>query len=271
MSRESLYYSTSFCNNCGKPGHIFTACKKPILSMGIIAFKKDDDGIKYLSVCRKDSLGYIDFIRGKYSLYDKEYIQQLIDEMTIQEKEDILSKDFKYLWKNLWGTFATLQYRSEEKHAQEKFSQLKRGIKLNKKIDCNYNLKDLITNSKTRWETPEWGFPKGKRNYQETDFKCAIREFQEETGFSLSDLDVISNIVPYEEIFIGSNYKTYKHRYYIANFIGDINGGDFQKSEIGDMQWLSFKECIRIIRPYNIEKKKMLEKIHITLNNYKLI
>ena len=31
---------TTFCNNCGKIGHLFHQCKIPITSIGIIAFRK---------------------------------------------------------------------------------------------------------------------------------------------------------------------------------------------------------------------------------------
>ena len=63
-----------YCNNCGKQGHTFYSCKKPIISLGVIAFTITRSGeIKYLMICRKDSLGYVEFVRGKYPLYDKEY------------------------------------------------------------------------------------------------------------------------------------------------------------------------------------------------------
>ena len=29
-----------FCNNCGKQGHLFNQCKNPIISSGIVAFRK---------------------------------------------------------------------------------------------------------------------------------------------------------------------------------------------------------------------------------------
>ena len=32
--------SYQFCNNCGKNGHLYHCCKKPITSSGIIGFKK---------------------------------------------------------------------------------------------------------------------------------------------------------------------------------------------------------------------------------------
>jgi ADP-ribose pyrophosphatase YjhB (NUDIX family) len=239
--------------------------------MGIICFRNKGNKIEYLCICRKDSLGYIDFIRGKYSLYDKEYIQNLINEMTESEKKRLLTEDFATLWKSLWGSFASLQYRSEERQASDKFKQLKRGIIINKLMNNSYNLESLINDCSYSWDTPEWGFPKGKRNYQETDFKCAIREFYEETGYSNDDINILINVVPYEEIFIGSNLKTYKHKYYIAKFRGDETTGNFQKSEISDMKWFTFEECKSLFRPYNKEKISMLQKLNTTLSNYKLI
>ena len=44
-----------YCNNCGKQGHIYQNCKKPIISSGIIAFKKEFNTLKYLMISRKDS------------------------------------------------------------------------------------------------------------------------------------------------------------------------------------------------------------------------
>ena len=43
----------NFCNNCGKTGHVFHNCKKPITSIGTIVYKKDEKTgtIKYLLIC----------------------------------------------------------------------------------------------------------------------------------------------------------------------------------------------------------------------------
>ena len=83
MSSNKNHY---FCNNCGKSGHTFNQCKNPITSVGIICFTKHKGGFKFLLICRKDSLGYIEYLRGKYPLYNKGYIQNLINEMSIDEK-----------------------------------------------------------------------------------------------------------------------------------------------------------------------------------------
>ena len=119
-----------FCNNCGKQGHLFHRCKKPISSIGIITFRKSkryENKFEYLMICRKDSLGYVDFMRGKYPLYNQFYIQNIINEMTNDEKKNLLNNDFKTLWNNLWGNFVGCQYRGEEKTSQEKFQKIKNG------------------------------------------------------------------------------------------------------------------------------------------------
>ena len=93
----------NFCNNCGKQGHNFNQCKIPITSLGIIAFTKVDDKYKILTICRKDSLGYVDFLRGRYNIDDKKYLQNTINIMTNSEKEKLRKQDFSTLWNELWG------------------------------------------------------------------------------------------------------------------------------------------------------------------------
>ena len=40
MSSRITY---QFCNNCGKQGHLYNQCKNPIISSGIVAFRKNTD------------------------------------------------------------------------------------------------------------------------------------------------------------------------------------------------------------------------------------
>ena len=131
-----------FCNNCGKMGHVFHGCKKPITSSGIICINMNEKENKYLTICRKDTLGYVDFIRGKYPLYNKDYIQNIIDEMTMDEKQKLLTLSFNDLWTNLWGCFIRMQYQQEEKTSKQKFQQIKEGVYMFEKDF--YDLKSLI-------------------------------------------------------------------------------------------------------------------------------
>lgn len=268
-----------FCNNCGKQGHVFHSCKLPIISNGLIVYReRKPDPVshpekiskpgkyEYLMIKRKDTLGYVDFLRGRYSLYNKLYLLNIINEMTIQEKIKIRTTDFDSLWNDLWFGSSSSQYRNEGRISKEKFEKLNSGIIINKNI---VTLESLIKESKTRWVETEWGFPKGRRNYNEKDLTCAIREFEEETGYKNADFDIIYNILPYEEIFTGSNFKSYKHKYFICKLKDNIvNEIGYQKSEVSDMQWKSYEECLDSIRPYNVEKKDIIYKIDKVLNKF---
>ena len=276
----------NYCNNCGKSGHIYSNCSVPITSIGVIAFRnsseyekikeenkkgececKLENKYEYLMIQRTDSFGYVEFIRGKYSLYNCQYIKNIIDEMTVYEKNNILTKPFNELWSLLWGEYSGIQYRGEEQVSKNKFLQLKNGIEMSSGV--KYNLETLISSSTTKWETAEWGFPKGRRNHQEKDLDCGFREFEEETGYDKFSLKQIHNVIPYEEIFIGSNIKSYKNKYYLSYMSRDtIQKNEYQKSEVKNMKWLSYKECMDIIRPYNVEKKNIITSVNNTLNKF---
>ena len=279
--RQSFQKKNVFCNNCGKNGHLMHACKNPITSNGIIVFKDSDEGASYLMIRRKDTLGFVEFIRGKYPIYNKAYLQRLIDEMTLDEKRRLQTQTFSELWSNVWGDYLNAKYQNEETVSCERFNLLKDGVKIYRGngASCIVKLDELIENSSTRWTEPEWGFPKGRRNYQEKDIDCALREFSEETGYDASKLIVMQNIIPYEEIFMGSNVKTYKHKYYIAYFplsqtaatvAANHGPPKFQKTEVSKMAWFTFDECMRHIRPYNLEKINILRNLNDALKEYEI-
>ena len=265
--------SECYCNNCGKPGHNYSNCKTPITSIGAVCFRKKDGILEYLMICRKDTLGYIDFMRGKYSIYNKHYIMNMLKQMTQTEKANLRMGNFDTLWFNIWGKHSiSTQYKLEESASREKFNSLITGILVH---NVFYNLNQLIDESEQydKWMDAEWGFPKGRRNYQEKDFECALREFSEETGYDSLKLHNVQNVMPLEEIFTGSNYKSYKHKYYLMYM--DLNDSSqntlFQKSEVSKMEWKTYDHCLESIRSYNIEKKRIIENINSTLLNYQLI
>jgi 8-oxo-dGTP pyrophosphatase MutT (NUDIX family) len=256
--------STS-CSNCGKIGHLFYQCKLPITSYGIILFRFITEP-EFLMIRRKDSFGYIDFIRGKYSLSNIFQIQKCIDEMSVEEKNRIINKPFEILWKELWGVHSTPLYRSEETSSSKKFEALKSGIMVN---DTSVTLNDIVSRSSTNWKEQEWEFPKGRRNYKENDMECAFREFEEETGMSRKHIRLVENIIPYEEYFVGSNFKAYKHKFYLAYTSNqDLDMNNYQRTEVSRMQWMTMEACIQSIRPYNLEKQNILVNVNKMLKKY---
>jgi len=240
------------CHNCGAIGHIYHECKLAIISIGIILYRKNKVTLnnEYLMIRRNESFGFSDFFYGKIINYNLSILENVIDEMTINEKNQI----YDYI-------------NNGNKNISEQ--QKKRINSINTLCENSniINLNKIIENSKTNWEEPEWGFPKGRRNNNEKELDCALREFEEETGIKRNQISLIENVIPYEEIFIASNYKTYKHKYFLAeiNDDADYSLNNFQKSEVSKIEWFTIEKCINMIRPYNMEKLNMLFNINNSL------
>jgi len=261
---HSIYYGNmisknNLCNNCGKTGHSFHQCNLPITSYGVILCNKTHEvGVgfdKFLMIRRKDSYGYIEFARGKYSLNNLGQMQTIVDEMSVPEKRKILE---------------STQYKNDDSISRKKMDALKSGITVNNEA---VTLESLIKNSGTAWDETEWEFPKGRRNHNEKDVDCALREFAEETGYSLKDIHLVDNLQPFEETFIGSNYKAYKHKYYLAILSENANPGflqNYQVSEVSELKWMTCKECVHAIRPYSFEKIALIQNIQHLLNEYEV-
>ena len=114
--------------------------------------------------------------------------------------------------------------------------------------------------------------PAGVVDDGETALQCAKREFEEETGFNSNDIDIIENILPFEEIFTGSNFKTYKNRYYLAYTVKKLDNIDnYQQTEVSEERWVTFEESLQLIRPYNLEKKNIVNKINYVFNDINIV
>ncbi len=261
------------CRNCGKNGHHIRDCNDPRSSFGIICYylppNKILENIKLLMICRKHSITFIDFIRGKYNLYDPEYLTQLFERMTNIEKKKIKELRFKDLWFYLWNKSAkNTRFIHEYYKAYEKFLRLKNDeIYLNGKI---INLDYLVKKSGKKYKDPEWVFPKGKREHNEVDLEVAKREFSEETGVDHTKTTVSKNFI--EEIYQGSDSVFYKNKYYFAKspakYRLKINKEiPCQALEVSKIAWVSFKQAYNKIRPYYIEKIKTLNKVKKILEN----
>ena len=289
-----------YCANCGEKGHVVKGCDRPITSFGIIAFKisydKDDEiedrnntlneivkkemgkvvdiknidenvypKVKFLMIQRKDTMGYIDFVRGKYPTlndsekYDK--ISTLLSEMTYKEKHNLLTKSFDEIWNALWVNHESKCFKNEYEGAKRKYN--------------NLDVKNLVINSKTEYEFQEFGFPKGRRNMKESNIVCAEREFYEETGYDSSSYDFISDYPVVHEEFIGTNGVKYRHIYYLVKMKDKVRPpkldteNKVQAGEVRNIGWFSFDESIILLRPYDIAKKNVLTYVYNDIRKMK--
>lgn len=296
------------CLNCGKIGHEQKQCRDPIKSWGIILIKfedklnhkstnikkyenlngirlynKDDlinvskimNDIKFLLVRRKHSLGFSEFMRGKYVVGNINGIRGLFSQM-VPEEIDLIrnnSDNFDKLWNYFWGidiyeiqlnnitdnNSGNIFNKKEYIDSKSKYELLKEKNSIESDLDF------YLDTANPCYSTPEWGFPKGRKKKGESDLGCAIREFTEETDINDSDINILRNIKPIEEELIGTNGIKYKHIYYLAELkedsIVDIinNDNKYTNSEIGDIGFFTYNESINLIRDYHVEKKSIIK------------
>lgn len=225
------------------------------------------DNIRFLMIRRKHTLGYIEFVRGRYSIDNIDGISFLFKQMTPDEIKKISQNSFEILWDDLWaGDENKLNYQEEFTYSKAKFEKL---INNN---NGNLNLNFYVTNVKPNWNYPEWGFPKGRRSFQESNLLCSIREFKEESGYKDDEFVLLDRLEPIEESFIGTNGVNYKHIYYLAINLTDRKPivdmqNKHQMNEVGEIGWFTYDEAIRMIRPHHTERKKLLTELYMYIIN----
>lgn len=281
----------NYCNNCGKYGHSNKKCTEPITSLGIICFKYDKclkinhnfvneilkkkhlkiddfnfkhinnlsklnffkDKIKFLLIKRKHSLNYIEFIRGRYDKNNLKKLVYMFELMSPDELENIRNNNLSSLWNNLWKKTSNYKiYQKELKKSENNFNYLRNNNILEKLLEIN-----------PTYNSPEWGFPKGRRNNFEKNFDCAKREFYEETNMNEDNHIILRNLYCLDENYIGTNKLNYRHIYYISIADSNVNTNNFSNDEIGEIGWFNWDDAINIIRPYYDQKIELLNKIFL--------
>lgn len=274
LQSKNNNYKKLQCLNCGHYGHGIKTCNYPITSYGILCYFVQDNDIKYLMIRRKDSLCYIEFMRGFYETDNIYYLLTLFKYITINEKERILNHDFDSLWNLLWENYNKSKFKKDYEISKIKFNKLKEGFFIN---DEFINLEYLVEKTKddTYYET-EMEFPKGRRNMNENNINAALREFEEESGLSRDKINLINN-KSYEEIYIAVNNIRYRHIYYIAkcnakNFKSIVNlfnpNNKIQIKEVIDVKWLKYDDVLDNIRNIYLERKELFKRIDKIINKY---
>ena len=249
-----------YCNNCGESGHVFRSCPQPVISCGILFIRGiyeplrlpvDPKTVGVLMVRRKDSMSFMEFVRGKYEIHDLEYVKKQLQNMTIAEQKMIVTEPFESIWVDLWGNGRDLE-SVEYTMAKSKFEALDRKM--------------LINQVPSKFSEPEWGFPKGRRMRGETNIQCAEREFFEETNIPKESYTIHPTLT-FMETFTGTNGIRYQHIYFVAsmkdskimNLKQKFTAN--QRREISGIGWKSLTECKQVTRPHYVERKKMITEL----------
>lgn len=272
VDNNSQQYMPHTCRNCGLQGHLYKDCPHPIMSFGLICYRLNGDDIEYLMIQRKDSLSFMEFIRGKYKPDQIQYILQLLRCMAKDERQLLLTKSFEELWNIIWYQPSLPRQTSEFHDAKRKFDTLKNGVCVGGQI---ITLAELLKLAPSPYTDPEWGFPKGRRRLREEDIHCAVREFCEETAFEPPDIKVVTSFPPFEEIFFGTNNVLYRHVYYIACLQGDqarspsVDPSNVnQAREVRAVAWFKYDDILTHIRDHNQERKELFKQAHEKIDAY---
>jgi len=181
--------------------------------------------ILFLMVSRKFSIGFVEFIRGKYQVHDSHTIIRLFEQMTVSEITFIHNSacydDILYYFlnnNNLMEKSDILNKVYRGKYANEYCeSKIKFETLLNSDDQIPWNLHFYTKTVKPKWKNVEWGFPKGRRETNtEENLCCARREFEEETGMNNNDYQILDKVEPIDEYLVGTNNVSYKHVYYLG-------------------------------------------------------
>lgn len=236
--------------------------KKPAISYGIIGYRNGvqengDSGIQFLLVRRKHTMGFMDLIRGRfYNQNMEDMVRVYLSEMTRDERQKI-TRPFDDLWDEIWANHKSKSYRNEYIKAKRKFAKVQ--AHLTQDVPCKY-------------EVPEYGFPKGRKNKREDFLACAMREFEEETGVRRAHYTLVQSAPVFEEKFVATNGAEYCHVYYLARVDDNapaptIDSHIKQLEEIGSVEWRTPQECKDLFRSYDTHKKQIADDVYEFLKN----
>lgn len=190
-----------------------------------------------LMIRKRYTYAFFSFVFGQYNKNDESQLIEMFNNMTNQEKLDILSLRFDLLWWRIWlmhppdrpsATSDETWYDACEQKTLWKFLRSpmpaakcesfyrKRsrfenvfmrdgGLRLNKLIKSSSRSTDLT-----------WEVPKGRANTDESTLDCARREFEEETGMPATRYQLLYDVKMLAYSYV-QNRITYCDSYYVAH------------------------------------------------------
>jgi 8-oxo-dGTP pyrophosphatase MutT (NUDIX family) len=256
------FSKTIYCLNCNKQGHLYKKCKAPINSYGIVIYKKFiGSHMKYLMIQRKYSHSFTSLMKCKFyntiddNLIDFYKLAIIVKYLPKTERYIINNYSFEYMWNKMW-TWESAETNSKFHEYLLKYNEVLPYLLI------------LIKMIPAILDQPEWEFPKGKRNLNENDYECAVRECLEETTYTSDEYYTYPNLRLFQDKFIGTDGNIYCNNYYLAAlknynkliYYDCINLK--QSTEIRKIGWFTLDEIEHKIRNVYPSRYNMIKHIN---------
>ncbi len=213
-----------------------------------------------LLIKKRYTYAFFDFVFAKYKKRDDNRLRKLFNQMSLQEKIDVLRLDFDKLWcririkipnpsdfshsssrnngRNPYGnqSDAWHTYVCKKTKFDNNFINVDKGRRLRKLIHGTASVDSI------------WEIPKGRPMHGEKPINTAIREFKEETDIGIEKYTFLLHEAPIVESYV-VNRCNYKHTYFIAianqfNWEPEVNFSSYEQLlEVENIQWTSINRA----------------------------
>ncbi len=204
--------------------------------------------IRVLLVRRRYTYAYIDFVYGRYGKNARS-LGRLFNAMTAEELLTVRTFNFEMMWNVLWKEKVprSVHYSRDEIYMKThaKFSSYV--------MRSSATIQNVIDNTESKGNIL-WEIPKGHKDFsRETDVMCAVREMEEETGFSPDTYKIIPSFI--HEVKYDHRKTRYILRYYVAvlhedrspkcddrGFVAVKGGSGRMLNEVSSIRWMTLNE-----------------------------
>lgn len=202
------------------------------ISVGVACTRFTPTGMEILLVRKRYTYAFNKFVNGRYRSDNRNELISLFDDMTAEEKLDILSLNFTQIWYRIW--LNNSQKMSSFYAAKSKFENAFVA-------DGGAKLRSLMSRSKKNGALV-WEIPKGRKKSRiESDMQCGLREFTEETTVTKKQIKIFPDNAQYSYVSDGVKY-TFIYYYALAKVNVNPTVSIANKTQIGEIveiKWMN--------------------------------
>lgn len=212
---------------------------------GVLAgrYNHEKQCTEFLLIQKPYCYGFNQFVMGRYSKNDRKNIQQLIKDMSAEDRAVLSGLNFDMCYHRIYKRLPTpdstryRQYIETKTYFTREFTN-----------DSTNTIRMLLSQAPAC--PTQWSIPSGKKFHNEPDMNCAVREFTEETGIPCNGIQIMDTQPKlYQYTNTGVMYMIYCYlallvdpRWHEPNNLHIDYRNPGHSAEVLDIKWLSLDE-----------------------------